>query len=448
MNRRVAIALSLGLGLTMALLCLLGSQSHSASADSGIRYVAPGGDCGGAIPCYATIQAAVDAADPGDLIKVALGTYSGVQTRPAPGSYHGPAAIAQAVYISKTVTIRGGYAATFADPPNPETNPTTLDAQGQGRVIFVDRDISPIIEGLRITGGDASGLGGDHWGYDAGGGLFLWYSDPAVSISNNQVFSNTAANGGGLYVFQGAATLGPNSVAFNTASAYGGGLFLYSSDATLSANTVVSNSADSGGGGMFTYYCDHTISGNIIRSNTTKANGGGLSLQGGTATLVNNVIADNQAKTAGSGLYLWESTPQLIHSTIARNHGGYGSGIYMAGSKPSTATLTNTILVGHRLGIVATAGYTATLDATLWYGNETDYSGNVARANDRSGDPAFDVDGYHLTDISAAIDSGMDAGVTRDLDRDIRPQGIGYDIGADEFRQWWYTHLPVVLSGP
>lgn len=33
------------------------------------RYVASGGDCGGATPCYPTVQQAVDAADAGDWIK-------------------------------------------------------------------------------------------------------------------------------------------------------------------------------------------------------------------------------------------------------------------------------------------------------------------------------------------------------------------------------------------
>jgi len=244
MIRRIAFALSLGLGLALGLLWLLGSQNSVALADPGLLYVAPGGDCGGATPCYATVQAAVDAANAGDEIRVAAGTYTGVQARTAPAPYDGPAIITQVVYISKTVTVRGGYTTAFTGLPDPDANQTTLDAQGQGRVIFIARDIAPTIEGLRLTGGDANGLGGDHWGYDAGGGLFLWYSDATVTISNNQVFGNTADNGGGLYMYKGAATFSANTVTSNSANGYGGGLFLYDSDATFSTNTVTSNTAN------------------------------------------------------------------------------------------------------------------------------------------------------------------------------------------------------------
>ena len=53
---------------------------------------------------YISVQAAVNAANPGDLIKVATGVYTGVS------SYSG---LSQVLYISKTVSIRGGYNTDF-----------------------------------------------------------------------------------------------------------------------------------------------------------------------------------------------------------------------------------------------------------------------------------------------------------------------------------------------
>ena len=49
--------------------------------------------------------------------------------------------------------------------------------------------------------------------------------------------------------------------------------------------------------------------------------------------------------------------------------------------------------------------------------------------------PAFkdaDSGDYHITAASAALDAGMDAGITTDIDGHPRPMRSGYDMGADE----------------
>jgi len=226
----LSFTLALALAGVVALLWLLGGGTPSAHADSSHR-AAP--DCTGIpAPCHTTIQEAVDAASPGDEIRVASGNYTGVQGRPAPGGYDGPTVVTQVVYISKTVTIRGGYTTAFTDPPNPETSQTTLDAQRQGRVLFITGDISPTIEGLHIMGGDATGLGGGKWWQDGGGGVYV--ISTTATLSNNQVFSNTANyHGGGLLLEGSAATLNGNTVTFNDAVYEGGGLILVNSAAML-----------------------------------------------------------------------------------------------------------------------------------------------------------------------------------------------------------------------
>ena len=129
----LSFTVALALGGVVALLWLLGGLPAPVAAAPACRPLRAPGDvftvclsgCG-----YTTIQDAVDAATGGEIIKVATGVYTGVQTRTAPAGYDGPTTvITQVVYISKTVTIRGGYTTAFTDPPDPETNPTTLDAQ-------------------------------------------------------------------------------------------------------------------------------------------------------------------------------------------------------------------------------------------------------------------------------------------------------------------------------
>ena len=102
------------------------------------------------------------------------------------------------------------------------------------------------------------------------------------------------------------------------------------------------------------------------------------------------------------------------------------------GSTYSTVALTNTILVSHTVGIDVAAGSTATLESTLWHDNTTPWSGNVIHSNDYTGEALFDADGYHLLAGSAAVDRGVNAGVTTDIDGEPLPQGSAPELGADE----------------
>jgi len=246
---KVLAPLIFGLGLTLALLWLLSGGLPVRAAPTAELYVCPSG-C-----AYSSIQTAVDAANPDDVIKVAQGDYTDIRQR---------GGITQVVYISKTVIVRGGYTTINWDTPDPSAHPTTLDAQGLGRVLVISGTITPTIEGLRLTGGDATGLGGDPWGNDSGGGVYLHQA--AGIISNCTIFSNTASvtgqgYGGGLYILQSDAALTGNTVLNNTASTanngYGGGLYLYDSNATLTGNTVLNNiasTANRGSGGGISIY--------------------------------------------------------------------------------------------------------------------------------------------------------------------------------------------------
>ncbi len=419
------LLISLALGL--ALLWLPGVWLAPAAARpvAATRYVDDAGsdatDCSQSTSPCQTIQYAVDRADAGDEIRVAAGDYGDTVVRPATAGYDGPPVITQVVYISETLTIRGGYSADDWNTSDPVNNPTTLDAEGGKRVVFAGGNVTVTLENLRITNGDASGLGGGSWGgEDAGGGVYVV---TATAILNHcEIVSNTAQAGGGLFLDGSAATLDGNTIISNSATCNaggsygdGGGLFLSHSPATLNGNRIASNRAEFSGSGLFVGF-------------------------GSDAALVNNVVADNQIAgpfSFGCGLYVSGSSPRLLHSTIARNTGGTGAGVCVASDpSPSTVAMTNTILVSHTVGIDVQAGNTVTLEATLWgsgaWANGVDTLGAgtiLTGAVNVWGNPDF-ADDYYIGDNSAALNAGVAAGVTTDIDgqtRDSQP-----DIGADE----------------
>jgi parallel beta-helix repeat protein len=427
------------------------------------------------------VQDAIDAADPLGEILVATGTYTDPAGTVASISY-------------KTVTLKGGYDSTFSEATrDPNSNPTTLDAQGNGRVVYIEGDTSPTIDGFIITGGNADAAanyprqgGGIYSEYAHpiivnniitnniasavdmgwGGGLFLNYASGSPIVSGNLILSNTASTadpgmGGGLYLSNSDATLSSNTINGNIASTakdgYGGGLYLQSSDAALSGNTISGNEAGTAaggaGGGLYLADSKATIEGNRIISNTAYSAGGGLYVhESAPFTLTNNIIAENEANGFAGGINVYGSSGVLTNNTIAQNNlGSGGQGVYAWGD--TTLTLTNNIIVSHTYGIYASSAATVTADYTLFFGNGVDTWGPITSTHEVSGDPLF-VDpsawDYHIQSASPAINKGTFTGApATDFEGDARPYDCFIDIGADENTASDYCkriYLPLILK--
>lgn len=398
------------------------------------------------LTAYVSVQTAADAAGPGDVVKVA-GTCLGVGER---------AGLRQLVYLDQSIAVRGGYTTTNWITPDPEANPTTLDALGAGRVLYIAGAISPTIAGLRLTGGDATGLGGPWWNWDAGSGIYV--VSATATISNNWIYNNIASGervlGGGIYLQSSDSTVFGNTIFSNTAR-YGGGVLSRLGAATLSYNTILSNTVLHDGGGVCLWDTAHVLTGNVIRGNTAEWSGGGINVDAPGSTFVNNVVSDNVAGISGSGLAILQSA-RFWHTTMAGNSGGDGSGIYVTTwSTPTHAAFTNTILAQSSVGISVTAGSSVIVNGILWYGTAITVSqsptATVDVQNQLTGDPAFlDPAGgdYHIGVASAARNAGVDSGVSTDIDGQARPAGLGYDLGADEYLETLFkVYLPLVWRG-
>ncbi len=385
---RLSLAIMSAGMAVVALLLIMGGPSswpRLARADGATRYVAPGGNCGsGVSPCYASVQGAVDAASADDEILVASGVYTDV-------TFNASSDSTQTVYLDQSLTLRGGYTLTNWIAPDPETNPTVLDAGGQGRVIYIAGSASPTVTGFIIQNGDA--------GVFNGGGIYIELNG-APLIAGNTVFSNSAYSGGGIY---------------NSAGSPG-----------LEANFIHDNSAVNGGG-FFSY--------------------------GGTPTTRNNVFYNNRAvwrndpsyEGFGGGVGNATSSILSVQNDVFYNNSATSSG----GSLVNVGTLfiTNTIIFSNASGVSGGAihnfsGATTTVDHSDVAGNtapvDEDYSGpGITVTNGISVDPLFvDAPGgdFHLQAGSPARDAGITlAEVPDDFDYQARPFGSDYDMGADEY---------------
>ncbi len=378
MNTRklqLSFALVLALVTLMGTLALLGAGEGGPSvarAQGTERYVAAtgndsGNDCtASGSPC-ATVQHAVDESAEDDVILVATGVYTGVHAR---------SGVTQVVYISQSLTVRGGYATSDWNTSDPIANPTTLDAEGAGRVFYIAGPATVSLEGLNVTGGapgdwhDGGGVcaldvtitvsrcqiysnTAGYLGY--AGGLLI--RDSVVRLVDNAIYGNEAFDTAGLLIRDSSSVLSGNTIRDNTTSfpgAHTGGLCIDGGQATLTGNTVQGNRAPDGGMGGVRLYGSgtFTLTNNAILSNTAEHGAGGIFVAG-TSTLISNTIRGNTAQGIeqdtgnGGGLYLGSGEHTVLSNTISHNYAEMnGGGVY---AKPPDGSDTSITMTGNTI---------------------------------------------------------------------------------------------------
>jgi hypothetical protein len=422
--------------------------------------------------CGATIQACIDNAPDGETIIVQPGTYVtslslwhrvsliGVNSQTVilqapPGQrvlvVAGPT-VDSSVVISG-LTLMGGSALGSPIPT------------GFGGGILITSTAKPRLVNLRLLANTAM----------VGGGIF---ANGELSLEAVEIISNSANAGGGAFAV-GPMTVQGGRFERNTAIGSGGGL-AGNSTVAINGTQFLSNTAPNGGGAL-------TIGSAIVQGALFQANacaqpstcrGGGLfasgsaSVRGGVfvgnssgifagqsvdvsgTRFINNALVGLQLGTpvdspasgrliknalfAGSapGLVVGrDGEVAVLHSTFANPTPGSDAALVIF---TGTVGITNNIFTNHTIGISLTTG-TAWESHNLFFGNTTNTTGAVTSSGgSQNADPLFRnpaADDYHLRFGSPAIDMGVDAAVTSDIDGQVRPQGGGFDAGYDEYRE-------------
>jgi hypothetical protein len=360
---------------------------------------------------YRNLHDGLTAAQPGDTVRVADGTYvpddgSGVKSGDRTASF----------VIPNNVTVLCGYAGYGASNPDAravDAYPTILSGDLNGDDLWgilnisensyhvVSASGSGTLDGAILTSGNANGSGDDSYG----GGVFLKSS--SLRINACKIRGNKASFGAGVACLQGIAPVLINTeITGNWAYVFGG--CLYNED----ANTQITNCL---------------ITGNTASSADILGSDAILNAMG-SLDITNCTIADNRPGHGAS------ANQRALVNLV------WGPGFV------DTVSIKNSIIRNGGNEIWSTEPGIVTLYYNNIEGDKGSYSGlgNIDKdplfknrgAFGIEGGWFFDDDGYTLLAGSPSINAGSQAylpvGLTVDLNGNTRVQGGQVDQGAYE----------------
>jgi centrosomal CEP192-like protein len=350
-----------------------------------------------------TIQAAINAANNGDTVLVAPGTY--VENINFSGK-----AIA--------VTSSGGPAVTV------------IDGGAQGPVVTFNQNepTASQLSGFTIRNGFQP--------IGPGGGISIKSASP--TISNDIITGNHAVYGIGIYINDGSPVIRNNTITnndqtgANTGGFGGSGVTIDGIDPLANpriiGNAITNNSP--GGGISVISNGIPLIQGNIIQGNTASSDGGGFSFQGyGSPTVLENFIVGNTSGNNGGGMWIspynanYGAPILVINNTIVGNSDGAPhetSGIYTTGFAQSVTFINNIVVAVPGQNAITCDNSYSSVSPVFSHNDAYSFRGAgftgwcIASPNSGnfSSDPIFlnsDNNDFHLSQSSPAIDAGDNA---------------------------------------
>ncbi len=312
---------------------------------------------------FDAIQEGIDAAEDGDVVLVADGTYMGPGNRDL--DYGGKAITVRSENGPETCIIdceedgRGFYFHSG------ETGVSVVDGftitngsvTSNGGAMYCDGSSPAIIDcrfvGNSVTGNTENGNGGAFYSIDSSPLIrFCWFQN-----CHSEFWGLAVGFGGGAVHCKGGtpqiiANEFVNCSAEGSCLGGGGAICFAETSIVIRGNDISECGAHGGGGGIYGIASEIDISSNVIAGCGGFHYGGGLKLVGCSGQVLNNLIVGNGTAEFGGGVYIKGSnSPGIVLCTIAYNTAGTypgngkGGGIYVSSS--TDVAIRNCILWGN-----------------------------------------------------------------------------------------------------
>jgi hypothetical protein len=369
-----------------------------------------------------TIQDGINAANTGDTVLVAPGTYF------ENINFNGKAI---------TVTSSGGAAATIINGGALAPVAAFVTSEGAGSVL----------SGFTLENGYATFA----FQYQ-GGGISISFASP--TIKNNILTGNNGnGDGGGIGIYWGSPIVTGNVISNNTAQFGGGVSIVGSSTARFLHNTIRNNTA--GDGGAFELFGAGSvlIEDNYIAGNSGDQGGGLWIVNEADEIIVQNLFVKN---TAGSGSQVYSLIPQsisgfvLVNNTIVSPSNSSADAAVIADGFNTNVQIINNIIAagGSEAGLLCNPIYQdgppivhyndSTAPQGVSFGDSC--TGFEGENGNISANPEFvnaAKNNYQLLGTSPAINAGTNSApdlLKKDFAGHLRIVGGTIDQGAYEYQ--------------
>jgi Right handed beta helix region len=314
---------------------------------------------------YPTIQLAIAAAENGDVIELADGTYTGDGNRDLD-------------YMGKAITIRsqsGVAASCIIDCEGSESQPRRavhFHSNEQTSSVLSDVTIQhgwAQIEsrggGIRCENESAPTIIGCIFSENEGAAV-LCIDQSSLNVIGCRFTSNNGFEGGGICCEQSSLTVTNCVFNINSADQLGGAIHAHSSTVEINGCEFVHNFAVHAGATDFHINCEVVVRNSLFKGNAAGSSGGICLFAGCVGTIEGCTFLENVSGSTGAAVSAGKSSPVSVSGCTFYANSAPEGALVMSDAECS---ISNSIVCGNTLGPALYTWTTAVISCCDFHGN-------------------------------------------------------------------------------